>query len=126
MSAAQALDETELSALPDRRRQLLPEAPFALRAFAWAARGLACASVSPSRPRTRYRARRLSTWPLRDIHLDDVRRAGDVHGRARGDHDSVADLDEAGIAGGFDRTAPEVLDVVALRDKQRRHAPFES
>lgn len=38
---AQALGETELSALRERCRQLLPEAPFTLRAFAWAARGLA-------------------------------------------------------------------------------------
>ena len=38
---ARALDETELSALRERCRELLPEAPFTLRAFAWAARGLA-------------------------------------------------------------------------------------
>jgi SAM-dependent methyltransferase len=38
---AQALGETELSALRERCRHLLPEAPFTLRAFAWAARGIA-------------------------------------------------------------------------------------
>jgi hypothetical protein len=37
----QALGETELSALRERCRQLLPEAPTTLRAFAWAARGIA-------------------------------------------------------------------------------------
>jgi SAM-dependent methyltransferase len=36
---AQALGETELSALRERCRHLLPEAPFSLTAFAWAARG---------------------------------------------------------------------------------------
>ena len=35
------LDETERSALRERCRQLLPEAPFSLVAVAWAARGLA-------------------------------------------------------------------------------------
>jgi len=38
---AQALGETEQSALRERCRHLLPEAPFTLRATAWAARGLA-------------------------------------------------------------------------------------
>ncbi|MBA3364590.1 MAG: class I SAM-dependent methyltransferase [Actinobacteria bacterium] len=38
---AKALGETELSALRERCRHLLPEAPFTLTAFAWAARGLA-------------------------------------------------------------------------------------
>ncbi len=38
---AQTLGETELSALRERCRHLLPEAPFTLTAFAWAARGLA-------------------------------------------------------------------------------------
>lgn len=36
---AQALGETERSALRERCRQLMPEAPFTLTAFAWAARG---------------------------------------------------------------------------------------
>jgi SAM-dependent methyltransferase len=36
---AQGLGETELSALRERCRQLLPEGPFTLAAFAWAARG---------------------------------------------------------------------------------------
>ncbi|MGZ6546093.1 MAG: class I SAM-dependent methyltransferase [Actinomycetota bacterium] len=36
---AQALGETELSALRERCRQLLPEEPFSLTGFAWAARG---------------------------------------------------------------------------------------
>ncbi len=40
---AQALDEDELSALRERCRHLLPEPPFTLDTFAWAARGL----VSP-------------------------------------------------------------------------------
>ncbi|MEO5575302.1 MAG: class I SAM-dependent methyltransferase [Gaiellaceae bacterium] len=40
-SYAQALGETELSALRERCRNLLPEAPFTLRAVAWAARGAA-------------------------------------------------------------------------------------
>lgn len=38
---AQTLGETELSALRERCRHLLPEAPFTLTAFAWAVRGLA-------------------------------------------------------------------------------------
>ncbi len=38
---AKTLGETELSALRERCRQLLPEAPFTLTASAWAARGLA-------------------------------------------------------------------------------------
>jgi len=38
---AQALGEVELSALRERCRQLLPPAPFTLKTFAWAARGLA-------------------------------------------------------------------------------------
>jgi len=38
---ARALDEAALSALRERCRRLLPEPPFTLRAFAWAARGLA-------------------------------------------------------------------------------------
>jgi len=38
---ARALEEAELSALRERCRELLPEAPFTLQAFAWAARGLA-------------------------------------------------------------------------------------
>lgn len=38
---ARALGKTELSALRERCRHLLPEAPFTLTAFAWAARGLA-------------------------------------------------------------------------------------
>jgi len=38
---ARAPGETELSALRERCRHLLPEARFTLRAFAWAARGLA-------------------------------------------------------------------------------------
>lgn len=37
---ARSLGEGELSALRDRCRSLLPEAPFTLTAFAWAARGL--------------------------------------------------------------------------------------
>jgi hypothetical protein len=37
---ARSLDADELSALRDRCRDLLPEAPFTLTAFAWAARGL--------------------------------------------------------------------------------------
>jgi hypothetical protein len=36
---AQTLDETELSTLRERSRQLLPDAPFTLTAYAWAARG---------------------------------------------------------------------------------------
>jgi SAM-dependent methyltransferase len=36
---ARALDEATLSALRERCRHLLPEAPFTLSAFAWAARG---------------------------------------------------------------------------------------
>jgi SAM-dependent methyltransferase len=42
---ARALGETELSALRERCRDLLPEAPFTLTAFAWAARGLVTASA---------------------------------------------------------------------------------
>ena len=38
---AQARDEAQLSALRERCRHLLPEAPFTLSAVAWAARGLA-------------------------------------------------------------------------------------
>lgn len=38
---ASSLSETDLSALREHCRQLLPEAPFTLTAFAWAARGLA-------------------------------------------------------------------------------------
>ncbi len=38
---AQSLGEAELSALRERCRHLLPEAPFTMRAFAWAARGIA-------------------------------------------------------------------------------------
>jgi len=38
---ARTLGETEQSALRDRCRQLLPEAPFTLRAHAWSARGVA-------------------------------------------------------------------------------------
>ncbi|MBA2460694.1 MAG: class I SAM-dependent methyltransferase [Actinobacteria bacterium] len=38
---ARALGETELSALRERCRDLLPEPPFTLKAFAWAARSLA-------------------------------------------------------------------------------------
>ncbi len=38
---ARALGEAELSALRERCRRLLPEAPFTVRAVAWAARGLA-------------------------------------------------------------------------------------
>ncbi|MEP7215565.1 MAG: methyltransferase domain-containing protein [Anaerolineaceae bacterium] len=40
---AQALGEAGQSALRERCRQLLPEAPFTLRAFAWAARGIPAA-----------------------------------------------------------------------------------
>ena len=38
---ARALSETGLAALRERCRDLLPEAPFTVRASAWAARGLA-------------------------------------------------------------------------------------
>ena len=38
---AQSLDEDRLLSLRERCRELLPEAPFRLRAVAWAARGLA-------------------------------------------------------------------------------------
>ncbi|MDQ3065706.1 MAG: methyltransferase domain-containing protein [Actinomycetota bacterium] len=38
---ARSLGDTELSALRERCRQLLPEAPFTLNAVAWATRGLA-------------------------------------------------------------------------------------
>ena len=38
---ARALGESDRSALRERCRQLLPEAPFTVTAFAWAARGLA-------------------------------------------------------------------------------------
>lgn len=38
---ATSLGEAELAALRDRCRQLLPEAPFTLSTFAWAARGIA-------------------------------------------------------------------------------------
>ncbi|MEO6397533.1 MAG: methyltransferase domain-containing protein [Tepidiformaceae bacterium] len=42
---AHALGKAELSALYERCRQLLPEAPFTLTAFAWAARGIPPADV---------------------------------------------------------------------------------
>ena len=38
---AQSLDEDALAALRDRCREVLPEAPFTLTAYAWAVRGRA-------------------------------------------------------------------------------------
>src|SRR4051794_32437136 len=60
-----------------------------------------------------------------EVDLDHVRRAGDVHRGAGGDHDPVARLDQPGLAGGVDRDAPQLLDVLLLADPQRRHAPLE-
>ena len=63
--------------------------------------------------------------PLGDVDLDQVRRARDVHGRARGDHHPVAGVDEAGVARGGDRLVPELLHVLRLGQEQRDHAPLE-
>ena len=62
---------------------------------------------------------------LDGLDLDHVRRAGDVDGCARRDHDAVAGLDEAGLAGRVDRPLPELLDVGAFGDSQRDDAPLD-
>ena len=51
----------------------------------------------------RFLRRPCRATPLRDVDLDQVRRAGDVHGRARRDHHPVTGVDEAGVARGGDR-----------------------
>ncbi len=53
---------------------------------------------------------------LRDIDLDHVGRAGDVHGGTSGDHEAVAGFDDATGTGGIESTHPEVGDVVCLGD----------
>src|SRR5918999_70489 len=63
--------------------------------------------------------------PLDHINLDHVCRTGDVDGGAGGDHDRVAGFDKTGVPRSLDRAAPEILDVLALRDPDRRHAPFD-
>src|SRR6266496_2316711 len=62
---------------------------------------------------------------LDGLDLDHVRRAGDVDGRARRDHDAVAGLDDAGLAGSVDRPFPELLDVGAFGDSQGDDAPLD-
>src|SRR6266566_4560503 len=57
--------------------------------------------------------------------LDHVRRAGDVDRCARREHDAVAGLDDAGLAGRVDRPLPELLDVGAFGDSQRDYAPLD-
>src|SRR5207342_3664308 len=62
---------------------------------------------------------------LRDLDLDHVRRARDVHRGARCDHDAVALGDEPALAHGVERHLPQVLDVLRLLDAPRLHPPLE-
>src|SRR5437763_15351539 len=62
---------------------------------------------------------------LGHLDLDHVRRPRDVHRRARGDDDALTGRDEAGLTHSVERARPEVLDVLALRDLERCHAPLE-
>src|SRR5712692_8669828 len=63
--------------------------------------------------------------PLDQVHLDDIRGARDVHRRARGDDDAVAGLEQPRLACGLERSRPDLLDVAALGDPDRRHAPLQ-
>src|SRR3954470_13398796 len=62
---------------------------------------------------------------LDDLDLDDVRRAGDVHGGAGGDDDPVAGLDDPALTRSVDRALPELLDVGTGLDRQRRDPPLQ-
>src|SRR6266511_3522722 len=84
-----------------------------------------------ARPRHARRRRGLTgepwvpPWELSDVYFDDVRRAGHVDRRAGGDDDAVAHVEEARVASGVDRGVPEVFDVLALLDQERRDSPLE-
>src|SRR6266536_420013 len=62
--------------------------------------------------------------PLGDVDFDDVRGAGDVDGRPRGNDDRVAGCDEAACLRGVQGAVPQILDVLAFRDPDRGHAPL--
>ena len=70
------------------------------------ARSAACGAAPFSPARRVFRRARCASLRRRrtrisgDVDLDHVRRAGDVDGRARGDHDAVAALDDAALARG--------------------------
>ena len=96
-------------------------AQAALRPRACARRGLRGARRSAGHGE-RFRSRS-AVLPLGDVDLDHVRRAGDVHRGAGGDHDTVAGLDDPRVPRGVERGRPELLDVARTRGRAAASRP---